>query len=235
MEGKQSTTVYTLPTRELQERAKPPRCLQSCTAVACAGLVYCLAGFDLLLDNATADVRAYNPGMDSWVAGPAFPAAVQGMQAAEHGGCVYACGGLLGSDDDPPSAALLMLDPRTRAWASLPPMPIPVACAGAAVVAGRMYVPGGQADLDGAETVSVVQCYDVAAGCWDTGCAPLSVPRSCHCVAVMHGEVWAVGGEGEPDEVLDSVEVFSPQANTWRAGVPLPSAAYYGACAVLQC
>ena len=34
---------------------------------------------------------------------------------------------------------------------------------------------------------------------------------------------------------LTSVEVYSPQLNTWRAGAPLPHAWFCGTCVVVQC
>ena len=43
---------------------------------------------------------------------------------------------------------------------------------------------------------SSLQCYDMAAGRWDTSCAPMSVARYSHGVAALHGEVWALGGGG---------------------------------------
>ena len=88
----------------------------------------------------------YNPNIDSWVCGPALPSPVYSLAAVEHMGCIYACGGWGGQGL--PSGSLRMLDPRTRSWASLPTMPTPVGRAHAAVVAGRMYVPGGGTRAD---------------------------------------------------------------------------------------
>ena len=84
-----------------------------------------------------------------------------------------------------------------------------------------------------------LQCYDLVAGRWDTGCAPMAEARNAHGVAVLHGEVWVLGGVCRDADQnlhsLSSVEVYSPQPNTWRAGVPLPHTWYYGTCVVVQC
>ena len=138
-------------------------------------------------DVTVADVCAYNPYTGSWVPGPPIPSASAAMATAEHQGCVYLCGG---SRRAPffVSATLSMMDPRRRAWSSLPAMPTATSTAGAAVVGSRMYVPGGAS--------SSLQCYDMAAGRWDTSCAPMSVARYSHGVAALHGEVWALGGGG---------------------------------------
>ena len=64
--------------------------------------------------------------------------------------------------------------------------------------------------------------------------------RKGHGVAALHGEVWAVGGLSplsalSDDQTLASVEVYSPQRNAWRRGVPLPHGSALGTCAVVQC
>ena len=51
-----------------------------------------------------------------------------------------------------------------------------------------------------------LQCYDMAAGRWDTSCAPMAEARSSHGMAALHGEVWAVGGKGTDELGLTSVE-----------------------------
>ena len=227
-------TMYNMATRKVEEAAKPPSALQCCAGVACGGMVYSLGGSAVLLHtrHRVADVCTYNPDIDSWVDGPALPWAMHSMAAAEHSGCIYACGGW--GDVALPSGSLLMLDPRTRSWASLPTMPTPVGSARAAVVDGRMYVPGG------VNQGPILQCYDLVAGRWDTGCAPMGQARYSHAVAALHGEVWAVGGEwwdGDmhmPCPTLACVEVYSPQLNTWRPGVPLPQPCRRGSCGVVQ-
>ena len=233
-------TMYIMATRKMEEAAKPPLALQYCTGVACGGLVYSLGGWNEALHARVADVCVYNPDIDVWVIGPALPLAMYGLAAAEHSGCIYACGGWNGVAPALTSGSLLMLDPRTRSWASLPAMPTPVGHARAAVVAGRMYVPGGGTREAGRVTaLPTLQCYDLVAGRWDTGCAPMAEARADHGVATSEGEVWAVGGAWRDAEqtlhARASVEVYSPQLNTWRAGVPLPLARYHGTSVVVQC
>ena len=227
-------TMYNMASRKMAEGAKLPRALMNCSGVACGGLVYSLGGNDVELWEFVADMSTYNPELDSWVPGLPLPFAVEGIAAVEHMGSIYACGGRM-DDDGTRSAALLRLDPRTRAYTTLSTMPTPTAYAAATVVAGRMYVPGG---VGGAATaaaaVSSLQCYDMAAGRWDTSCASMVEARHSHGVAALHGEVWAVGGQVDDELVLASVELYSPRLNTWRAGVPLPLSCYDGTCVVVQ-
>ena len=226
VEEPECMTMYNMANRKMAEVAKLPRTLIKCSGVACGGLVYSLGGMDWSLQVCVADMFTYTPELDSWVPGLPLPFAVSGMAAVEHMGSIYACGGRRINDTGTRSAALLMLDPRTRAYITLP---TPTAFAGAAVVSGRMYMPGG---LSAADEVSYLQCYDMAAGRWDTSCAPMAEARHSHGVATLHGEVWAVGGFVDGD--LASVEVYSPRLNTWRAGVLLPHSCYDGTCVVVQ-
>ena len=46
---------------------------------------------------------------------------------------------------------------------------------------------------------------------------PMSVPRTLACSVVLDGELWVLGGEDENHTPLQSVEVWNPQANSWRA------------------
>ena len=119
-------TMYNMATRKMEEGAKPPSASQFCTGVACCGLVYSLGGWDNELETQVADMCIYNPDMDSWVGGPALPLALSNIAAAEYMGCIYACGGWSVGEARYPSGSLLMLDPCTRSWASLPAMPTPV-------------------------------------------------------------------------------------------------------------
>ena len=198
---------------------------------------------NVALEDPATSVHAYNPDIDSWVNGPALPMAMSAMAAAELIGSIFVCGGWLRIEDEqgghPTNGSLLMLDPRTRAWATLPAMPTPVH-AHAAVVAGRMYVSGGATDEAGRATAQTfLQSYDLVAGRWDTSCVPMAQARMAHAVAALHGEVWALGGQwwgaDQSYHRLASVEVYSPQLITWRSGVSLPHVWQGGACAVVQC
>ena len=128
-------------------------------------------------------------------------------------------------------------DPRSPGAAQLDDMPMPVSSAGAAVVAGRVYVVGGVLDDGEFKRMAGLQCYDVVAGRWDTGCAPMAAARCSSGVAAMGGEVWAVGGycdSGEAGAFLSSVERYSPGSNSWSPGVPLPIACGSGCCVVVE-
>ena len=99
-------------------------------------------------------------------------------------------------------------------------------------------MPGGCTTEAGRfKALPTLQCYDLVAGRWDTGCAPLAQAqaRIDHGVAAMHGEVWVVGGEDDDHDALASVVVYSPRLNTWREAVSLPYPCFDCTCVVVQC
>ena len=77
----------------------------------------------------------------------------------------------------------------------------------------RLYAVGGDDDTD----KKVRSCYslDVEAGAWVAE-APMLEGRSEHCLAVVHGELWAVGGRGNNDrDSIHSVWHLDPTTNTF--------------------
>ena len=56
-------------------------------------------------------------------------------------------------------------------------------------------MPGGCTTEAGRfKALPTLQCYDLVAGRWDTGCVPMTQARSYLGVAALHGEIWAEGG-----------------------------------------
>ena len=79
-------------------------------------------------------------------------------------------------------------------------------CAEHAVV-----VAGGR--RDGRPTA---ECELLTGGRW-LSIAPMSGPRSRACSVVLDGELWVLGGRDYYGADLQSVEVWNPQANSWRS------------------
>ena len=119
------TTMYNTASRKMVEVAKLPYALMYCSGVACGGLVYSLGGIDAMNCESVADMYTYNPELDCWVPGLPLPFSASSMAVVEHMGGIYACRGDI--EFRAWNAALLMLDPRTRAWTTLPAMPTPTA------------------------------------------------------------------------------------------------------------
>ncbi|XP_078593543.1 kelch-like protein 24 isoform X1 [Branchiostoma floridae x Branchiostoma japonicum] len=64
--------------------------------------------------------------------------------------------------------------------------------------------------------------------------AQMKLQRYSHRLAVLYGEVYAIGGKGGHDKPVSSVEVYDRRQNKWTEGVPLPQPRSCHAAAVLD-
>ncbi len=112
--------------------------------------------------NTTA-VEVYEPGV-GWSAVAPLPRARAGLAVAAAAGRLYAFGGE-GNDDDPSGVFpdVDAYDPATNRWTRRPAMPTPRHGIGAAVLAGRIHVPGG-APVEGFGVTAVHEVFDPASG-----------------------------------------------------------------------
>jgi DNA-binding CsgD family transcriptional regulator len=127
------------------------------------------------------------------------------------------------------TGAVEIYDPNTDTWARGAPKPIPAAYIGAAVLGGRVFVPGGCAE-DGA-ALSVLEVYDPATDAWTTA-APLSRPLCGYALAV-HGDRLYLFGGTDGRRYLDAVYVYDPQTDRWEGRSAMPVAQALAAAAPL--
>jgi len=59
------------------------------------------------------------------------------------------------------------------------------------------------------------------------------MPRWCHTAAVVNGKIYVIGGAGEDNRPVASVEVYDPATGTWAARAKMPTPrALFGASTV---
>jgi hypothetical protein len=95
------------------------------------------------------------------------------------------------------------------------------------VLGGRLWVTGGYSGSD----LATVEVFDPATNAWDRSKAPMTTARRHHALAVLFGELHAIGG----DNGETSVEKYDAQADRWT---PVPAMALpvnIPAWAVLDC
>ena len=101
-----------------------------------------------------------------------------------------------------------------------------------AVAGGQLYTFGGY--YSGLNATNLTQRYNLTTDQWTT-LAPMPLALT-HMAAVgADTTVWVVGGfiGNYPGVVTDAVLVYDTQANTWRAGPPLPQRRGAGAAVLL--
>ena len=82
--------------------------------------------------------------------------------------------------------------------------------AGAAVLDDKLWVAGG---FDGRSRVASVEVFDPVSNTWDRTKSNMTSERRSHTLAVLGGELYAVGGHGRQGP--GSVEKYDPRDDSW--------------------
>ncbi len=147
------------------------------------------------------------------------------LAAAVYENQIYAIGG---ETDDGVTGALERYDPRSDTWTALAPKPLAVDEIGAAVIGGKIYVPGGRM-AEGLPT-TVLEIYDPRSDAWSRG-PQMPEALSAYALAAFEGKLYLFGGWNGMHYVA-SVYVFDPDSGVWEARSPLPSPRGFAAAAV---
>jgi N-acetylneuraminic acid mutarotase len=145
---------------------------------------------------------------------------------------IYVFGGV--TDDRMLVNYLQVYDPQTDQWdvSKAPPMYQRYGN-GACAVNGKIYAFGGAVEYPG-PVYDNIQVYDPDSNIWkDHG--KMTSPRDAFSTVAYDGKIYLLGGEtNEPSsnaDILDLVEVFDPESNSWETLAPMPSPrAYFSAC-----
>ncbi len=108
-------------------------------------------------------------------------------------------------------------DAVENAWRHRASKPNAAANIGAAVIGGKIYVPGGY----GAErkALDVLEIYDPATDSWSTG-AHLPEPLFAYAIAAVHSKLYLFGGSNG-QRYLDITLIYDTETNTWARGTPM--------------
>lgn len=166
---------------------------------------------------------------------------------------IYAVGGC-NSDGNLSSVERFCED--SEDWEQVSPMPKALRCFCALAFKGKLYVFGGESEkvnkkakIRGKILNSNALCYDPREDKW-TVLAEMKTERALAGCTVYKNKIYVVGGFGtlsdswikdkSPENCLSSVEIYSPESNSWAQGpdLPVPLCAmgvvkYYGTVYVL--
>ncbi|MCC6189659.1 MAG: hypothetical protein IT318_11540 [Anaerolineales bacterium] len=152
-----------------------------------------------------------------WITRADMPTARTGLAVATYENQIYA---IAGETVNGIAGTVERYDPATNTWTTLRPKPQPVTDVGAAVIGGRIYVPGGR-QPSGAVT-DVLEVYDPRQDEWDTR-APLPVALSAYALADFEGHLFLLGG-WDGQRYVASVYEYSPDQDEWTERAPMPTA-----------
>jgi len=163
--------------------------------------------------EATFSTRAF----PTWQLEQAVPVAASRAAAAGIDCTVYRIGGE--GTDGGPLADVYAYDPANRQWSSRRSKPTPVSNVTAAVLNGKVYVPGGYNN----GPTAVVEAYDPATDTWQS-VAPLPEPLWGSAAAVVGGKLYVMGGTQDGSVNQAKTFAFDPQSGTWtrKADMQVP-------------
>ncbi len=152
-----------------------------------------------------------------------LPVELSHVGAATMNGKIYAVGGLsspvkvhTGSID-----GVFEYDPKADEWRALPPMKIPRAAVGVAVLDGRLHAIGGR--LPDQSTTALHEVWDPASNVWSAR-APLPRARDHMATVAVDGKIHVIGGRFAASADNTGLhDVYDPAADKWSEGPPMPT------------
>ncbi|HTD88100.1 MAG TPA: kelch repeat-containing protein [Candidatus Binatia bacterium] len=123
-------------------------------------------------------------------------------------------------------------DLASNTWTMKAPMPTARDLSGTngAVVAGKMYVIGG----NNGYATTANEAYDPKTDTWTTR-SPMPTPRANLAVVALDGLIYAIGGTNTSGSVrYQTVEVYNPATDKWTIAPPMPTARDLLAAAVIN-
>jgi DNA-binding CsgD family transcriptional regulator/N-acetylneuraminic acid mutarotase len=148
-----------------------------------------------------------------------------GLALAAYGNQVFAIGGDL---QQGVTNVVESYDTGLGSWQAMAEKPTAVGDVSAAVLSGKIFVPGGK--LANNLPSNVLEIYDPQRNSWSKG-SPLPAPVSAYALAAFEGRLYLFGGwDGE--HFVNSVYAYDPSTNVWTTLPSMPTArAYAGAAA----
>jgi N-acetylneuraminic acid mutarotase len=181
-------------------------------------------------DVRLSSVERYDSSLNTWSTAPPLPWPRYAHCACAVGDAMYVLGGIEqnyeeGKDDEggryETVKSVLKFDCRMQMWSEVAPMPAEREDAGACVIAGNIYVFGGNTDDE--VPTSTTYCFNTERNEWTT-LAPIPEAMQGHSVCVLDGLIYLIGGKDDHDNTLSSVHCFDPVTNIWSAVAPIPTA-----------
>jgi N-acetylneuraminic acid mutarotase len=205
--------------------------IQETAAVAVAGKIYLIGGFD---DNEgiVARVQVYDVATGTWSDGPPLPRAVHHANAVSDGTTIYVLGALSGNNFTAIGDSYALAPATDTQWTTLTAMP-PARARGAAVadvIDGKIYVAGGFRNVQASDLVDV---YDPDTNDW-TPLASMPATRDHACGGAIGGELVVAGGRTvQTNSPRPDVWSYSPGDNAWTPRAAMPTGRGGMGCGVI--
>jgi len=121
-------------------------------------------------------------------------------------------------------------NPETNSWQKKSPMPLAVADVSAAVIGGRIYVPGGR--LASGKVTNILEIFDPRQDQWVQG-AILPIAISAYAMVAFEGKLYLFGG-WDGNQYRDTVFVYDPSRDVWSTRTHMPTMRGFAGAAVMD-
>lgn len=183
--------------------------------VGAALLIGLRAGTDRGPTQPSVDLEALE--RDRWEILKPMPTPRRGMAVVSYDGMIYA---IAGETEAGITDVVERYDPETDSWETLPSKPMAVTDVEAAVIGGKIYVPGGR--LPSGESTAITDVFDPIANRWEEG-PPFPAPISDYGATSYEGELYVFSATAS---ALESPTLFSyaPGSTGWIDRWKMPNA-----------
>ncbi len=121
-------------------------------------------------------------------------------------------------------------NPTSNTWTTKAPKPTGVSNTGAAVIANKIYVPGG---YNGSTPLAVVEVYNPATNSWSS-VASMPEARSGAAVAALSNRLYVFGGNNSAGAFVNTCYVYDVSTNIWSSCAPMTYARGYAGAGVVN-
>ncbi|MFL5514494.1 MAG: Kelch repeat-containing protein [Gemmatimonadales bacterium] len=169
----------------------------------------------------TRTLYAYKISTNTWTTKASMPVFSGCGGSGVIGGKLYVYSGCTRTATGPQTAAGLLhrYDPASNTWTTLRAAPSVHVQPAVAVVAGKLYVAGGNSG--GSVVTGRVDVYNPATNSWST-VAAMPTPRVAAAGGLIGGKLYVVGGRNGPT-YYQTLEVYDPLTNAWTSVAGLPA------------
>jgi DNA-binding CsgD family transcriptional regulator len=174
--------------------------------VGIIGIIAVRGTFD---GNQAAANQPILPEEQRWQDKAPMSEARKGLALAAYGGEIFAIAGETAHNI---SGLVERYDPILDRWSTQDPKPVPVTDVAAAVIGGKIYIPGGR--TQSGEITDILEIYSPLEGSWENG-ADLPVGLSGYAIVPYEGNLYLFGGwDGET--YRSTVYEYNPELDRWR-------------------
>jgi DNA-binding CsgD family transcriptional regulator len=160
-----------------------------------------------------------------WQALADLPTARGGLAVAVYENQIYAIGG---ETTQGVTGVMEQYDVASDTWKALTPKSLPVTDIHAAVIGGKIYIPGGRLASGG--VTDVLESYDPRRTLWEKH-ASLPVALSGYALAAFEGKLYVFGG-WDGQKFLASVYEYDPGQDKWSKRTSMPTARGFAGAAM---